>query len=260
MRRALNLIRPLPHYRHDCFAAGLEASGYRLVHELGDPEPGDCLLIWNRYGRNHERAKTFEAAGARVLIAENAYLPTEVLGSGWYSLAESHHAGAGVWPDLGGERWDGLGIELRAWRTGGTEVLILGQRAIGEPGIASPPHWAEQSQQRLGGRVRPHPGKHPGMKLEHDLRNAAVVCTWASSAAIRALVYGVPVFYAMDRWIGAAAGRPIAEFGQEPRRDDDARLAMLRRLAWAQWHLDEIRSGAAFDALLNHRELESVAA
>lgn len=247
MRRALCLLRDAVHYRRQAFCEGLQAAGWKLAPKLDDPGPGDCLVIWNRYGGFHEQATQFEKRGALVLVAENAYLPSSVVGKGWYSLAAGHHAGAGSWTDGGPQRWDALGIEPAPWRQGGGETLILGQRGIGEPGVGSPPQWAEKVQRRIGGRVRQHPGKADGLEsLDRDLQRAGSVVTWASSAALLALLRGVPVWYDMPKWIGAGASRPMAEFGGEPRRDDAARLAMFRRLAWAMWRLDEIKSGKAF--------------
>lgn len=212
-----------------------------------DPEPGDCALIWNRYGKYDVAARAFEAARAAVLVAENAYVPIK----GWYSLALGHHAGAGRWHVGGPERWASLGVELLPWRPWGGETVILGQRSIGERGIASPKGWEGVMRRRIGGRIRPHPGKH-GIQppLERDLAAAGCAVTWASSAALKALAIGVPVFHGFPRWIGAPACRPVERFAEGPLRDDAARLAMFQRLAWAQAPLDEIRSGEAICRLM----------
>ena len=37
-------------------------------------EPGDVLVIWNRYSEMHLVASRAEAQGARVWVAENGYL------------------------------------------------------------------------------------------------------------------------------------------------------------------------------------------
>lgn len=249
MRRALSWLRPAPVYRAARFAAGLQAAGFKVVHDLPDPRPGDALLIWNRYGHYDLEAKRFERAGASVLVAENSYLAGEIPGR-WHALALWHHAGAGTWLPNGPERWDALRVELKPWRTSG-EVLIISQRSIGEPGIASPLGWEQAIQKQVGGRIRPHPGKNPpAVSLEADLAAARCVVTWASSAALVALLYGVPVFHAMPRWIGAEASKPLSEWGSESKRDDAARLAMFRRLIWAQWRIEEIESGDAFRHLL----------
>jgi hypothetical protein len=245
--RAQCMIREMLHYRRDRFEAGLKAVGYSLYQRIVDPGPGDVCVVWNRYADWDAEAKRFERYGASVLVAENAYLH---LGK-WHALALGHHAGAGTWVDRGPERWDALGVDLVPWRTGGTETVILAQRSIGEPEIASPRGWEAEVQKHIGGRIRPHPHRNPNITpLLDDLRDARCVVTWASSAALVALMVGVPVFYGMPKWIGASACRPLSEWGSEPLRDDAARLAMFRRLIWAQSTVQEIESGEAFRRLL----------
>lgn len=247
MPRALCLFRENPIYRRQCFIDGLRAAGFRIESSYFEPEPGDCLVLWNRYGRNHEMASRFESFGGRVVVAENAYVHRK----GWYSLSLGRHAGAGAWPAGGPERWDSLGIRLQPWRAGGAELVILAQRSIGEKGIASPKGWEESMRRKLGARIRPHPGKFdPKVPLERDLQKARAVVTWASSSALQALIWGIPVYYGFRAWIGAPACRHVDEIAEGPRCDDRARLNMLERLAWAQAHIDEIRCGEAFCRLL----------
>lgn len=249
--RALSLLRDSTHYRADAFRAGLTAQRFDVVESLPDPRPGDLLLSWNRSGARHVLAQRFEAAGARVVVAENGYLGKAWLGRKWFALALGHHCGLGRWPDGGPQRWDALGFELEPWRSGGTQTLVLEQRGIGEPGIASPGGWAENMARRLRGRIRRHPGAGPvAVSLRDDLAGVAQVVTWASGAALLALAYGVPVFFDLAGWIGAPAARPVAEFASGPWRDDAARLAMFRRLAWAHWTVEEVENGAAFERLL----------
>lgn len=249
-RRAVNLLRGAEHYQRECFTAGLRAAGYQVVPEIPDVRAGDALLLWNRKPKYADLANDFEARGGTVFVAENPYLPGSLIGPGWYALAEGHHCGAGRWPKGPAERWDALGVELKPWTTTGTHTLILDQNAGGIPGIASPKGWAEATQARLGGRVRWHPWKRPDQPpIEEDLADVRQVVTWSSSAALMALVMGVPVFYEMRRWIGGLAAKHIDEFGQEPKRDDADRLAMFRRLAWAIWRKPEIEDGRAFKAL-----------
>jgi len=250
LRRALCLLRSPIQYRRDAFNSGLQAAGFKLATVIRDPGPGDCLLIWNRYQGYAEEADRFERAGASALVAENGYLP-DLAGRKWYALALGHHNGAGTWPKGGAERWDALRADLGPWRTSGGEVVILGQRGIGEKGLASPDWWAERVQKRIGGRVRQHPARGgKAVSLEDDLREASAIVTWGSAAAIRALMLGVQVWYDFPQWIGAGAAKPLSEWGGEPKRDDAARLAMFRRLIWAQWTLQEIDSGEAITQLL----------
>lgn len=244
--RAQCLLPEGPNYRREAFLAGLDAAGFELLPLVDRPDPGDVLVIWNRGIQKEAEARRFEAAGARVLVVENGYFGKEWLGRKWFSMAWGHHAGAGAWPVGGPERWDSWGVDLKPWRTG-SETLILAQRGIGEPGIASPAGWAESVQRRIGGRIRRHPGRFPpAVTLADDLRGVGSVVTWHSGGALQALLLGVPVWYGFKRWIGAEACRPLSEFGSEPKRDDAARLAMLRRLAWALWDVSEIENGTAF--------------
>lgn len=254
--RAFCMIRPALHYRRDSFTLGLRNAGYDVVTALPKPTPEDVLLIWQRYGHYDEQARHFEAHGARVLVAENGYLGKAWKDQEWFALAQGHHAGAGEWRWLDNERWDRLGVELQPWREGGKETIILAQRGIGERGVASPPHWAELTKQRLGvGRIRAHPGnKEPELPLLDDLAKAESIVTWNSSAALRALIAGIPVWCAYSKWIGASAGKPLSQFGTAPMRDDAKRLQMFRRLIWAQFTLPEIRSGFAFKTLLGQRQ------
>lgn len=251
MPRAQCWLPEGPNYRRECFLAGLQAVGLECVPRIEQPGPGDVLVLWNRPPAREAEARRFESAGARVLVVENGYLGKQWIGRKWFAMAWGHHAGAGHWPEGGPERWDAWGVEMEPWRAGGGETLILGQRGIGEPGIASPRGWAEMVQRAIGGRIRRHPGANTApVSLQDDLASTASVVTWHSAGALHALLVGVPVWYGFDRWIGAGAALPLSEFGADPRRDDAARLAMFRRMAWAMWDADEVRSGAAFRSLM----------
>lgn len=249
MAKALCLLRDALHYRKAAFCAGLQAAGYTLADAIPRPAPDDVLVIWNRYGGFHEHASRFEVVGARVLVAENGYLGKSWRGGEWFALAEGHHGGAGRWPYGGPERWDGWGVDLAQWRTYGNEVVILGQRGIGEPGLGSPPGWEYRVRTRFQcpARIRPHPGVKGGANLLNDLKNAQAVVTWSSGAALLALMAGIPVWRDNSWWIGAKAAAPI---GDPLMRDDDARLEMFRRLAWANWTLEEVRTGEPFAWLM----------
>jgi len=244
-------IRAEPHYRSDAFRRGLK----RIGAEFADPRDCDVLVIWNRYGGFRATADDVERRGGTVLVAENGYLGVEWLGDRWYAISKGQHNGCGTWPDGGPERWDALGVALAPFREAGEELVLLPQRGIGPNGVAMPGGWRAEALAQIGKRVRTRTRQHPGtaqaIPLDEDLRGAWAVATWGSGAALKALAIGIPAFHSLPRWIGAPASRPLDQFAAGPLRDEAARLAMFRRLAWAQWRLAEIESGEAFDRLLN---------
>lgn len=251
MPNASLLIRRDIASRTAAFRSGLERCGFTVSDFGPPPQRADVLVIWNRH-RHAGPAKRYEAVGARVIIAENGYL-TPPGGNKTIALALGHHNGAGCWPDREEDRWPMLGIELRPWRMDGEHIMVLAQRGIGETGVAEPRGWSAAITAELAGKtkrrvvIRPHPGIHwPEPQIDWSKCWAAV--TWGSSAGIKAIVAGIPVFHGFDSWIGAAAARFGFEDLEAPFLGD--RAPMLRRLAAAQWSLDEIATGEPFARLL----------
>jgi hypothetical protein len=202
-----------------------------------NPQAGDVLVTWNRVGIGQHSASVFEKAGLPVIVTENAAWGNDFAGGRWHTLARNRHNTAGMFPIGDDSRWDSLGINLAEWRTGG-ETVILPQRGIGSPPTAMPARWVDKAQQRHKGRIRAHPGVRDCVPIETDLADCSHVVTWGSGAAIKALLMGIPVTSYMPDWIG------------EQDNTDAGRLAMFRRLAWAQWQLSEIESGEPFARLI----------
>lgn len=238
MKRAwLNLRHPIPK-RRTAFVRGLERIGYAVIENVTTrPGDRDIFVTWNRIGAGRLTAETFESRGLPVLVTENASWGNDFAGGHWYTLARAYHNTAGRFPVGGPERWDSLGQLLAPWKAEG-QTLILPQRGIGPPGAAMPLDWSQRTQKRTGARVRPHPGTGQCVPLEQDLAKVGRVITWGSGAAIKALMLGIKVESHMPNWIGAQDNT------------DEGRLAMFRRLAWAQWRLSEIETGEPFKRLL----------
>ena len=242
-----SLIREQPHYRRDAFVAGMRACG--LKHGEVQPAPGAVLLIWNRYGHYHEIATRYERAGGIVLVAENGMLGRDREGGPWYSLARS-------WPNApvpvgGPER----GLPAPTWRKGGEAVLLLPQRGFTAGEAGQPAGWVERARARLAAMtkrpvvVRPHPGNDPQHdSLMRQLESAWCTVTWASGAAVKGLMAGVPCFYGRPGFIGADASRPFGEDIEAPYRGDMTQF--LRRLAWSMWTPAEIATGEPIGRLL----------
>ena len=255
MPRALNLIRKALHYRREAFAQGLQAAGFEVFDDEFAPTRGDAVVIWNRYGTFDAVASRFEKAGAYVFVAENGLMGDDWLPGKWFSLALSHVAiGGGDFKPGGPERWSSFGVPLKAYTYRTDPPLILEQRSIGHPTVASPYNWAPSVRARFGGTIRKHPGTNPdpaGHTLIDDLNRAGSVITWCSGAAVKAMAHGLPVWYRHEKFVMASACRPLAEFTTfPPLRDYDLRIRAFQKMAWAIWELEEIRSGRPFARLM----------
>lgn len=237
MRAWLNLRYTVPK-RRAAFEAGLSKLGYQICPGMTNkPQKGDIFVTWNRMGTANQCAKGFQKRGLPVLVTENASWGNEFAGKRWYHMARGFHNTVGCFPVGDDSRWDDLGVDLAPWRTGG-ETLILPQRGLGSAPTAMPREWPLAAKKQHKARVRKHPGQHPAKPLEDDLQGVGKVVTWGSGAAIKALQMGVAVHSDMPHWIG------------EQNNTTEGRLEMFRRLAWAQWTLEEIAGGLPFERLL----------
>lgn len=251
--KAVCRVRDQPHYRRDAFVQGLTRAGYDVV-DNASPKAGDVLVTWNRY---HTEADDWERGGGTVLVSENGYIGHDADGIQYYALAVSGHNGSGKWPRGDSSRFDALGLDVKPWREHGTHIVIRGQRGIGDSKMASPPHWhvtASRDLMRLSARIQviqEHPGKPAcdagvAARIIDSLAGAHAMCIWSSAAGVRALVEGVPVFYAAPHWIcEGAAVRGVGNV-EKPVMDDAARAEALESMAWAQWTVAELATGEPF--------------
>lgn len=254
--KAYCLIRPLPHYRHDAFLAGLKAAGYEVSSNppADGVHTGDVLVQWNRYGQYGQFADRFERQGGLVIVAENGYIGRDENGVQMYALACHGHNGSGKWHVGGPERFKALNVEVKPWRAAGDKIVIRGQRGIGNPKTASPPNWHNDIAARLSKltkrkiQVIQHPGNGAVTDTSHEqyLQGAHALVIWSSSVGVKALVAGIPVFQCSPYWVCAGASSSVIDEIESPKMDDAARLVALERMAWAQCSVGEISTGEPF--------------
>jgi hypothetical protein len=252
------LIRDLPHYRQEVFKQGLTVAGFLVsTKQPREIHANDALVIWNRYGVGDVYAKRFEAAGALVFVAENAYLDTPGAKK-TFALALNRHNGLGRFP-LDVSR-SAIYPDPEPWRDCPQgDALLLPQRGIGLPGVAMPRAWCVEAAARLRAagftgriRTRQHPGNITAKvkPFERDLEGVAFAVTWASGAGVKALMAGVPVFFELHGWIGRLGALEGVRRWRE--RWTGGRRHMLDMVASAQWTDQEVASGAPFEALVRH--------
>lgn len=240
----LNLRHGVPE-RRAAWRNGLERNGYTVVDvdACGSIRPkrdADIFVSWNRHVDGAQAADRFEAAGCKVLVTENATWGNGFQGGHWYTIGRSYHNVINSFPDGGPERWDALGASLAPFREShqGCQV-VLASRGIGPATHRQPSQWPAGAARTYGARIRHHPGTRGTIDdLRADLAGSWRVITWGSGAAVLALMWGIHVEAHMPGWI---ARQDNTEAG---------RLAMLRRLAWAQWRIEEIAAGEPIARIL----------
>lgn len=269
MKIALCQIREQPHYRRDAFINGLKRAGYNLVPTGRPHSPLDLLIIWNRYGGAGIMADTWERYGGTVLVCENGYIGKDKDNLQLYAISAKGHNGSGWWVHTGEDRFSKLGIELKPFKenTANGHILICGQRGIGTRMMASPSFWHDNVARELKKRtsrpikIRPHPGNQPAKTpLEQDWDGAHALVIWSSSAGVKAIVNGYPVFYAAPYWICSLAAMRVGDDLEKPNCDVRLRELALFRMAEAQWTVDEIGSGEVFVRYANQIESGAIPA
>ncbi len=246
--------------RHGAMERGLARAGYAVQRGFALPtSSADVLVTWTRHrGDREAQCRRFEAAGGRVVVAEEPHLKGLVEGrERLFSLSLHDHQRH--WRVGGPERWSGLGIAVAPWRKPGGRIgpiVVRDQRGIGSTAMASPPGWGEATVARLralSGRaalLRPHPKRAAAgaPPLAAQLADAWCLVTWASHEGVEALLMGVPVVWcAPFGFVRAACGTRLEDVILPPQPE---RLPVLETFAWSQWRPSEIENGEAFRWLL----------
>ena len=120
------LLRDNPWYRREAFMQGLKAAGHDVVRRQPDkPDANTLLVIWNRYGGNHDLATKVEATGGVVVVAENGYVspnggvpkfevhPLGPRAHHYYSISQGHHNDDSVKVVPDPFRFQSMRIELK---------------------------------------------------------------------------------------------------------------------------------------------------
>lgn len=166
--------------------------------------------------------------------------------AGWNGL----HGRADPGPlDCPPDRWLALGIELQPWKTKGNYILICDQHPGDSVSPGNPRWWQAaldetDADTRRAAIYRPHPLLADNMgPLAESLRDASACVTWSSTAAVEAVLLGVPTV-ALDR--GSAAWPVTSHSLAEPAYVGE-RDQWGYNLAYRQWTHAEFKNGSAWD-------------
>jgi len=262
MKQAFLKMRVQQAQKREAILEGLEALGYKLEtrSEKLKGGPDNLIVTWNLHGEAEEPTR-IRRSGGTVIVVENPYVKTDLDGNEYLAMAVNGHNGSGLIPTGDVDRLAILGVEehFEQWKTG-EHILVIGQRGIGSPSMRSPAQWGEHVTRKLAKLTerkvihRPHPGRVTVTEdippLDEQLKGAHCVVMWASNCATTALMQGIPVFYDAPSCVLRRGCRQGWRKIEDTKKEDKARLDAFWDLSYAQWNLDEIRTGYAFNRLI----------
>lgn len=160
-----------------------------------------------------------------------------------------------------------LGVVPKPWKKGGQHVLVAGMGGKGAPAEGfKPEEWERKAILELKKHTglsivyrpkpnwklaKPIPGTHfspASDSIEDLLDECHAVVTHHSNVAVDGLVAGVPAFC----WHGVASPMALKDLAMigDPYRPE-GREQWLADIAYCQWNLEEMRSGATWRHLKN---------
>ena len=232
-----------------------------------DYEPSDVAVIFgvfkSKVPKSFPRGEVFRQQRSKnldVIVLETGYInrgdgPNHHYAAGFNGLngrADFRNRG------MPNDRAIKLGISLKPWRKDGKHVLLCGQ----VPWDASVemchdyPSWLHHISKQIRFhtdrevRFRPHPlAKMAPMvgctysekSIQEDLKDCWAVVTFNSNSSVEAVLEGIPAF-TFDS--GAMAKEVSSQWLQELERPHmPNREQWLSDLCYAQWNIEEMRSG-----------------
>ena len=167
--------------------------------------------------------------------------------------------------DMPDDRWQQLaklgGLEIKPWRSGGSDILIAGmsEKASRAEGLR-PLEWESNAAREIAKhtkrkiRLRPKPNClkskpipgtiwHDVRSLEKGLHDVHAVAARHSNVCVDALLEGIPIF--CDEGISKSMGLPDLSRIEKPYYPPN-REQFMHNLAYQQWRVDEFADGSPF--------------
>jgi hypothetical protein len=148
-----------------------------------------------------------------------------------------------------GTRLARLGVRIRPWQKRGAHIVVCNQSDEFMRTIARWPDGAAGWQRTIVKHLQASTerkivvrDKQCPRPLAEDLKEAWLLITHSSAAAIEALISGVPVIVTDRDCASAGFSTPFDEIERPHYRD--GREGWAARLADSQWTLQELRTGA----------------
>jgi hypothetical protein len=235
----------------------------------GEVEPNiDLVVASGIAGSLGKILPPYKAAGIPVLVFEQGHINRDEYFQFGHTLN---------WlPDgpCDDDRRQSLGIKApRGRKRESGHVLVLGQK----PGDAQHPmantgmvkNWGERTIREIKRHTdrtvtwRPHPfcniklahstHKPDEVPFEESLKSAHSVVTWNSNGGLRAILEGIPTFTTDSScWYREVCCGPLANIEDAKRPTPSKFTKFFNRVAYAQWNLEEIEDGTAWEFVLKN--------
>lgn len=254
----------------EAFCAGAALHRVKAeVHELSaTPDLKGCHVACMVGVKSKRLFNACIEAGVTPIMLDKGYIRSRRADARtweyWRVSVAAHHPTANIAQlHMPEDRWKALGLEEKAWRRSGFQIVIAGSSAKYHDfyDLPDPTTWAadvaaairERTDRPIVYRPKPSwdgavpiPGTHfsgPKDSLESALANAWVMITHGSNASFEAAMLGIPSIV-----LGNGIAKPISSISL----DDLAHPIMAKRKGWLanlayfQWTENEMRSGQAW--------------
>lgn len=247
------------------------------IADFTEPDPeADVGAVFGLKGRSHEVMRAYRKAGKKTLMFDKALI--RVPGGAFKQLRVSINDDTPysiVRRRRPPSRWQKFRIDPRPHveRDADAPVVLAlsSQKYCDYFGLGDATEYAQGIVAALARHTsrpiiyRPKPSWHDFVPIEGTrlsrrpeyledlLATAHVLVTHGSSAAIDAIIYGVPAITLGRCAASSVAGRRIRDVIAPPFPSEAERWQWLCNLAWCQWSVEELTSGEAWDFI--RREL-----
>ena len=224
---------------------GFAAHGHtpQMFSTLANVTKADMVVTWGARNATHLPRLILEAGYINGNSGDYVADRLRFISTSWLQP----HGASKIYGEIDRKRWKSLGIDLEDWKEGGDYALILEQH----PNDAnSPPatDWANYvaAVDKVAPiRIRPHPLIEKSGTLESDLAGAQFAVTWASTAAVQAVISGIPVYALSEQ----AIVRPVAAHSLAEAPKTPNRYHWACELACRQWTPQELASGEFLEGI-----------
>lgn len=237
-------------------AAFAKGCGGEIVDTIGQPasavfRPGQPAVVWGLLRGSAGIIKLCHASGTPWIYIDHGYFRRGHF-EGHYRCTLGGFQLNRVLPGCPDDRWHSHNIRLQKWRSGqGEDIIVCPPTGVVAETFGKQ-NWLATTLRAIQDRTKRrivvrHKHDSAQTTLSEAVKTAHALVTYNSIAAVEAAVLGVPVIV-HEKSAAAPVGAVSLDLIENPPMPD--RAAWAASLSYAQFTLDEMRSGLAWAALV----------